>query len=166
MASIPYDPTIPNDTEAGRPDCRFVSDVNDASQPPLYSAELIGMLQEFEWEGQEDGGTVRNLQDPASHFPTSDRIVEALLPLAQRQAREFRTKPRNNDESVGYHDRLDVLWTRPLLPMPFRYNRKYAHAAGDEDDEYGENSERLTTAPPPSELAEFNKMKSLTSLHA
>lgn len=60
MAFAPCDPTVPEDSEIGRPDCRFVEDVNTTTQLPPYSADLVTMLQEFEWAVQEDGSTVRN----------------------------------------------------------------------------------------------------------
>lgn len=143
MAFAPYDPAYPDDNELTRPESRFVADVNAIQQPPPYSADLISLLQEFEWEGQERGATVRNLPDLANQFPTSDRIVDTLLPLAQRKAREFRTKPWGAEASRGYYDRLDVSWTRPMGLMPFLYNTKYAHAAGDavDDDEADEDDD-------------------------
>lgn len=103
------------------------------------------------------------LLDPANQFPTSDRIVDDLLPLAQRKAKEFRTKPRNKETANGYYDRLDVSWTRPVGPMPFRYNTKYAYAAADAANESEEDDER--PVPPAAERSEFERMAKLSRLH-
>lgn len=58
-----------------------------------YSNDLIALLQRFEGPGQRTD-IIRNQADPAQIFPSSDRVVDELLPLAQATVRAYHTRPR------------------------------------------------------------------------
>jgi hypothetical protein len=111
-----------------RPADRWVQDVNQQGTAPPYSAELIELLQRFEYPDMMRL-MVRDLLD-AVHptFPSPEDLRDILLPQAQTQVAGFR-KPANRP--AGYYNNIDVSWTKPEQLMPFSYIMRYATEAGD-----------------------------------
>lgn len=117
-----------------RPSDRWVQDVNQQQSAPPYSAELITLLQRFEYPGMVGGGlgSPMGLGD-ARHttFPSPQDIRDNLLPQVQARVQGFR-RPANRP--AGYYDAMDVSWTMPQELMPFNYIMRFAADAGDGPD--------------------------------
>ncbi|KAI1413685.1 hypothetical protein F5Y13DRAFT_189120 [Hypoxylon sp. FL1857] len=101
-----------------------VNDSLPANETP-YSDDLIRMLEEFEYTGMdsariyhsyenENGHEVQNWED----IPDPDRIANVIVPLARRKVRRYLGI---GELPHGYYRSLDVSWTRPNAPMPYRH---------------------------------------------
>lgn len=129
MTHIPYTGELPD----RRPDNLTMQDMMDRNDAPGYTQELKDRLQEFEWDGMEDGTEINDFQDPKSHtVADADWILNTLLPAAQARVARYRNPGVRKPE--GYWNSMDVSWTKPQTTMPFAYNPKYADEAGDDDN--------------------------------
>lgn len=116
-----------------RPDNLLVDDVNQEPTAPPYSADLINMLQLFEWPNMGNR-SVRDIGDDAAinaAFPSPQTVRNTLLPQAQQKVLGYLDRTGKPD---GYFDTIDVSWTRPADLMPFSYIMKYATDAGETAD--------------------------------
>lgn len=130
MTHIPF--ADDNDHWSSRPDNMTLADANGRPGAPPYSAQLIGLLQAFEWEGMTNG-EIDDVEDPATAITANERwVVETLLPAAQAQTAALRARPKGAAAAQGYYDGLSVAWTKPPTPGVFAYNPRYAGEAGDQ----------------------------------
>ncbi|KAH8779984.1 hypothetical protein F5883DRAFT_638541 [Diaporthe sp. PMI_573] len=114
-----------------RPADRWVQDVNREGTAPPYSAELIELLQRFEYPDMMRLMVRDLLEAVHTTFPSPEDLRDILLPQAQAQVVSFR-KPANRP--AGYYNNMDVSWTKPEQLMPFSYIMRYATEAGDGPD--------------------------------
>lgn len=143
----------PNDLDM-RPDNLLVDDVNQEPTAPPYSADLINMLQRFEWPNMGNI-SVRDIGGNAAinaTFPSPASVRDDLLPLAQQKVLGY-LDPAG--KPAGYFDTIDVSWTRPADPMPFSYIMRYATDAGElpdgrppPDDGGGDGDSPMPDSPP------------------
>lgn len=137
MAHVPF-ADGGNDHWSSRPNNTTLAAANThVNAVPPYSAELIGLLQNFEWPGMVDG-EIGDVEDPENDIQANERwVVETLLPAAQARVAGYRN-PGNaaaggggGGRPEGYFDALSVAWTKPPTPGVFAYNPRYAEEAGD-----------------------------------
>ncbi|KAG6356680.1 hypothetical protein INS49_014554 [Diaporthe citri] len=132
------------DWHARRPNNIRMAGLNarDASAPD-FSAQLVDLLGNFEWDAMETGTDIHELEDPLGDVTADSRwMVDTLYPAARARVAAYRNPP--GGRPARYFDGLDVSWTKPEPVMPFVYNTSYAHheaaaadAVGYEDGEGG-----------------------------
>ncbi|CAN8100476.1 unnamed protein product [Discula destructiva] len=154
--------------ESARPDNMSMATVNALGTAPPYSAALMNMLKDFEWPGQGQGGSVRELDDDTlfNTFPTAEDILGYYLFTAQAQVANFRDR---TGKATGYIDSIDVSWTKPSALTAFEYSLKHATVAGDRPRGRAGKPpgfpQPKMPAVPRADAAEHAKMERLGNLH-
>lgn len=144
-----------------RPDNIRMADVNARDGSALnFSAQLVGLLGNFEWEYMESGTELNELDDPLSEVAATSRwMVDTLYPAARDRVAAYRNPAAGRQP--GYFDVLDVSWTRPAPLVPFVYNTDYAAAAGDDPDDDDDDDHEGDHA----DDEESRRMQQLAALH-
>lgn len=110
------------------PNLVAINSVNASLNPndTPYSADLIQLLEQFEFPGSSNGASLENgtyvdadgvQQKNYRSLPRPRWIVNDMLPQVRRKVREHRGIGKSLPD--GYFRNLDVSWTRPDNIMPY-----------------------------------------------